>query len=755
MENQSRKGTILVVDDMPASIDMIKAALENEKYDVIVATNAAKALKRAELKSPDLILLDVLMPDMDGFEACRRFKTTEKTREIPIIFMTGLAATENKVTGFEAGAVDYVTKPIEVAELVARIRTHLSLKSMHRQLEVQNDRLKQEVNRRKKAEEALQRSHDKLEIKVVRRTAELVEANQKLQMEISKHTRTEQYLRASEERYRAIVEAFDGFIYICSQDYRVEFMNDRFIERTGYNPIGDQCYQALHGRDSICPWCVNEQVLKGETVKWEVQSPKDDRWYYVVNTPIYNADGSISKQSMILDITDRKQMEEQLRESEKNYRLLVKNMPGVVFKGYKDWSVEFIDEKIEALTGYAAAEFNSKNMKWSDIIVAEDLEVSKESFVEALKSDKPYKREYRIKSKTGTIRWIGARGQIVCDNQGDIEYVSGVLFDITDRKRAQEELKKNERFLQNIFDAIQDGISVLDSDLNILRLNNTMEKWYSHSRPFEGKKCYEVYHGKTERCEICPSIRALESGNLQMDVVPFVVSGQTVGWLELYAFPILDIHGNPSGIVEYVRNITEKRQAELALQKAHDQLEKRVVERTAELVRSNKALKAEIFNRKKAEKALKQRGVELEIKTIGLEEANTALKVLLKQREDDKIELEEKVVLNVRELVLPYLEKVKRKTIDQKAQAYINILESNLNDIVSPFVHGLSSRLIKLSHTELQVTNLIKQGKTTKEIADIMNLATSTIDFHRNNIRRKFGIKNQKTNLKTYLSSFS
>ena len=455
------------------------------------------------------------------------------------------------------------------------------------------------------------------------------------------------------------------------------------------------------------------------------------------------------------DITERKQAEEQLQASEEKYRLLLNNLPGIVFKGYKDWSAEFLDEKIEALTGYDATEFNSQNMKWSDVIVAEDLEAVQESFVQALKTDKSYEREYRIKFITGVIRWIQERGQIVCDSQGNMEYVSGVFFDITDRKRTEEELKKSERFLQDIFDAIQDGISVLDNDLNILRINNTMEKWYAHAMPFEGKKCYQVYHGKTERCEICPSIRALETGGLQMDIVPLVESGQTVGWLELYAFPILDAYRNPSGIVEYVRNITEKRQAEIALCKAHDVLEKRVEERTAELLRINKELKAQISSRKKAEKALKQRGMELEVKTISLEEANTALKVLLKQREEDKIELEEKVVLNVRELVLPYLEKIKSKRLDEKQRAYIGILESNLNDIVSPFVHGLSFKLIKLSPTELQVTNLIKQGKTTKEIADIMNLATSTIDFHRINIRTKFGIRNKKMNLRTYLSSFS
>jgi PAS domain S-box-containing protein len=129
------------------------------------------------------------------------------------------------------------------------------------------------------------------------------------------HDWVEKTLREREERYRAIVEAFDGLIYICSEDNRIEFMNEELIKRTGYDATGEVCYRVLHDRDSVCPWCVKERVFEGETVRWELESPKDNRWYYVVNTPIYNADGTISKQAMILDITERKAMEEALEKS--------------------------------------------------------------------------------------------------------------------------------------------------------------------------------------------------------------------------------------------------------------------------------------------------------------------------------------------------------------------------------------------------------------------------------------------------------
>jgi PAS domain S-box-containing protein len=205
----------------------------------------------------------------------------------------------------------------------------------------------------------------------------------------------------------------------------------------------------------------------------------------------------------------------------------------------------------------------------------------------------------------------------------------------------------------------------------------------------------------------------------------------------------------------YGVDITVRKQASEELDKAYAEVEKRIIERTAELVNSNKELGLEIVNRKKAEKALRNKTAELKDQTIHLQEANAALKVLLKQRDVDKLELEEKVLLNVNQLIVPYLEKIKRRKLDAKHKAYVDILESNLNEIVSPFARSLSSKFLRLSHTELEVSNLIQQGKNTKEIADIMNLAESTIDYHRNNIRQKFGISNKKISLKTYLSSLN
>lgn len=159
------------------------------------------------------------------------------------------------------------------------------------------------------------------------------------------------------------------------------------------------------------------------------------------------------------------------------------------------------------------------------------------------------------------------------------------------------------------------------------------------------------------------------------------------------------------------------------------------------------------IERKRVEQALLDRERELEKQTRDLEEVNAALKVLLKQREVDKNELEERLVLNFRELVKPLLEKLKSSGLDQRQKGFLEIVETQLNDILSPFLRGVSLGYLKLTPTEIQVANLVKYGKSTKEIANLLNLSARTVEVNRNNIRKKIGINHKKVNLRTYLLS--
>ncbi|MDZ7962985.1 MAG: response regulator [Aulosira sp. DedQUE10] len=179
--HNSETNLILIVDDTPTNLEMLSEALADAGFDVAVATTGEIAIKQVEYAPPKLILLDVMMPEIDGFETCYRLKANPKTKHIPIIFMTALADTVDKVKGLSLGAVDYITKPFQQAEALARIQIHLQLQNISAEMEKQNARLQQEIEERVAAELALQKLTQDLEHRVEERTKELSQALQDLQ----------------------------------------------------------------------------------------------------------------------------------------------------------------------------------------------------------------------------------------------------------------------------------------------------------------------------------------------------------------------------------------------------------------------------------------------------------------------------------------------------------------------------------------------------------------------------------------------
>jgi PAS domain S-box-containing protein len=309
--------------------------------------------------------------------------------------------------------------------------------------------------------------------------------------DITNRKRAEETLRESEERYRQLVETMNEGLAMADQDYIFTFVNERLSEMLGYSReemLGRHIMEFVHEdyKDLMQDQIVRRQ--RGDAGSYEIDwRAKDGRRVYTLISPrgFYDANGQFTGSLGVLtDITDRKRAEEalqkahaelelrvrertaellqtneqlkreiedrkrieqELRESETRYRLLINTMPSIVYRGYKDWSVDFMDEKVKSLTGYSMEAFNSRKKKWSDVIVARDLETAKKAFIQALKTNKSYVREYRIETKGGEILWIQERGQIVCDKNGEIEYVSGVFFDVTERKRLQKAIVQREK----------------------------------------------------------------------------------------------------------------------------------------------------------------------------------------------------------------------------------------------------------------------------------------------------------------------
>ncbi len=163
----------------------------------------------------------------------------------------------------------------------------------------------------------------------------------------------------------------------------------------------------------------------------------------------------------------------------------------------------------------------------------------------------------------------------------------------------------------------------------------------------------------------------------------------------------------------------------------------------------------DISERKEAEEALKELTSEVESKTKSLDQINTAMKVLLKKREEDKKEIEDNVLTNARKLITPYFKKIKKTNLDDHQKDLLSIIESNVNEIILPFTRRLSLKHLNLTPAEIRIANLIKHGKTTKEIAKMLKVSPRTIDTHRKNIRSKIGIENKKANLISHLLAYS
>lgn len=284
-----------------------------------------------------------------------------------------------------------------------------------------------------------------------------------------------------------------------------------------------------------------------------------------------------------------------------------------------------------------------------------------------------------------------------------------------DHKRAQDALRESEERFREMADLLPTIISELDRDFNLTYINRAAFETFGYSQEDfeEGLNILDMIHPDDRN-------RATRNGKK-------VMRGTR-------------LDGN-----EY-RMLRKDGSDLTALVHSHP------IYRDGRVVGIRSTV-TDITRRKMTEQALREREVELKITTKSLKEVNTALKVLLDRRDEDRRELERKVVANVRELVIPFVEKVRKGKLDPGQTAYLRVIESNLNNIISPFLRTLSATYLELTPTEIHIANLIREGTKNKDIAKLLNLSIRTVEFHRENIRKKLDLRNRKTNLRTHLLS--
>jgi PAS domain S-box-containing protein len=328
----------------------------------------------------------------------------------------------------------------------------------------------------------------------------------------------------------------------------------------------------------------------------------------------------------------------------------------------------------------------------------------------------------RVALKEGTNRfeWMLRRfdgEEILIDGSFTVIRIHGkqILYtvwrDITDRKRTEKGLQRAEEKYRNIFENATEGIFQTTVDGGVLSANPAFAYLFGYESPEEmlalvKDVTYEIYADPGRRVELKRLLE--EQGFVHNFEVQCRRKDGQIKWISTNMRIARDRDGK---ILFYEGTMTD------------------------------------ITERKNIQE-------DLENKSRSLEEANAALRALLKHREQDGYELEEKVISNIKELVLPYVDKLKTSK-SQTDQAMVDIIESNLGEIMSPFIKHMTSKYANFTPKEIQIADLIKKGKTTKEMSQVLGLSTRTIDIHRFNIRRKLNLNKTKINLQSYLLSLT
>jgi PAS domain S-box-containing protein len=280
-----------------------------------------------------------------------------------------------------------------------------------------------------------------------------------------------------------------------------------------------------------------------------------------------------TNQQLQAEITDRKRTEQALNKSISKFSRVMNGASD----GFWDWDMVtnefYLSPKYKEMLGYENYELESSYQAWESRIHPDDHKMVILAIQNHLENCVPIDMDCRFKTKTGEYKWFNIRGQADYEQEKPVR-ISGSMRNITDMKITQKNLEENEHFLSNVFSSVQDGISILDKDMNILRVNPAMERWYSHMMPITGKKCYKVYHGRDVACDMCPSLQTLETGKPACEISPKTGSDKKiVGWFDLYSFPMFDkATGELKGVIEYVRDISYRKKIEDELSETKNHL---------------------------------------------------------------------------------------------------------------------------------------------------------------------------------------
>lgn len=533
----------------------------------------------------------------------------------------------------------------------------------------------------------------------------------------------EKEIKEREQRFAEVADLLPQTLFECDRNGRITFINRGFLDAFGYTR--KDFHKGLNVLKMVIPEDADrvreglDRILGGKEIR-EVEFTalrKDGSPFPVLAfaSPIRRENMPVGCRGFVVNITRRKRAEEALRESEERYRTLMDNAGDPILIADPEGNFVEANKAAEALFGYTKEELLRMNV--TQIHPQDELEEVTRSFREMREGGLRAGRGIRVLRKDGTVVPADVTGSSV--RYAGKTVMQGIFRDISERQRTEERLAESRDHLERL---------VAERTVELAR----SEKKY--------------------RDLVDNALVAIFKTNLGGD---YLYVNETLVKLfefesleEFLSTPVVRAYKNPEERTAFIAQLRKEGKVlnyelELITRKGKN---KSVLMNAILEGDEISGMMLDITDRKESERELKR-------KSASLEELNTALRVLLEQREKDKNGLEDKIFQNVKELVLPYIDSLKQRRLDEEQKMYLGILEKNLNNIISPFIQKMRALYAHFTPTEIKVADLIRDGKTAKEIAAMFGVAETSINTHKQRIREKLGLAHQKTNLKTYLMS--
>ncbi|MBW2493077.1 MAG: PAS domain S-box protein [Deltaproteobacteria bacterium] len=544
---------------------------------------------------------------------------------------------------------------------------------------------------------------------------------EKLEKENFHLKKTAAKLKADSEKYQAIFNHNLNCIY--EHDLAGNFLdaNDAALSLMGYSrkEIPGLNLSSLIDADQLpVAFSAMEEIVKTGSQKrfTEYKVKKKDgtyAWVETESTLICQQGKPFAIHGVARDITQRKRAKRALTTSEKKYRELVQGINSVILRLDPQGNVMFINEFAKEFFGFTEKEIIGENVIGTIVPKTESSGRDLAAMIKdlGLHPERYINNENENMRKNGQRVWIAWTNKGVQDKAGNILEILCVGNDITGRKEAEKALRESEEKFRTLADSAPVAILIVAGE-KLLYANPAFESISGFTKEEAlAMRFWDLVHPDMQKL-------AKERGlaRQQGEAVP-----------HRYEVKALTKDGLAKWIDLSVASINYSGQTAIL------------------------AIAYDITECKKAQGSLLAREQELKDKAHELEEMNAALRVLLKKREDDRIELEEKIQFNAKQLIEPYLDNLKKTRLSPRQASLHDIIKTNLDEIISPFASNFAATKYKLTPQEIKIASLIRQGKTTKNIAEIMGLSLRTIEFHRAKIRYKLGLKNKADSLQSHL----